>query len=97
MSPISKLNHNKCNNNKNNKILLCKADEVLVVGVHVGKLTIYQHHHLVLARLLLLPARQPTITIFVLVRSARKIELALVAIQKGLVNLLHDDLGLDTK
>ena len=35
--------------------LLCKPDEVLVVGVHVGELAVDQHHDLVLALGLLLP------------------------------------------
>ena len=35
-------------------ILLGKSNEILVVGVHVGKLAVYQHHDLVLARLLFL-------------------------------------------
>ena len=34
--------------------LLCKADEVLVVGVHVGQLAVDVHHDLLLALLLLL-------------------------------------------
>ena len=35
--------------------LLCKADEVLVVGVHVRQLAVNQHHDLILALGLLLP------------------------------------------
>ena len=35
--------------------LLCKPDKVLMVGVHVGELTVYEHHDLVLALGLLLP------------------------------------------
>ena len=34
--------------------LLCKADEVLVVSVHVGQLAVDVHHDLLLALLLLL-------------------------------------------
>jgi hypothetical protein len=34
--------------------LLCKADKILMVGVHVGKLTVDQHENLVFASLLLL-------------------------------------------
>ena len=34
---------------------LGESDEVLVVGVHVGQLAVYQHHDLVLALGLLLP------------------------------------------
>jgi hypothetical protein len=37
------------------RVSLGKADEVLVVGVHVGELTVDQHHDLLLALLLLLP------------------------------------------
>ena len=35
--------------------LLCKPDKVLMVGVHVGELTVYEHHDLILALGLLLP------------------------------------------
>ena len=35
--------------------LLGKSNEILVVGVHVGQLTVNQHHDLVLAGGLLLP------------------------------------------
>ena len=34
---------------------LCKSNEVLMVGVHVGQLVVNQHHDLVLALGLLLP------------------------------------------
>lgn len=37
------------------EVSLGKADEVLVVGVHVGQLAVYVHHDLLLALLLLLP------------------------------------------
>ena len=36
------------------EVSLGKADEVLVVGVHVGQLAVYVHHDLLLALLLLL-------------------------------------------
>ena len=37
------------------EVSLGKADEVLVVCVHVGQLAVYVHHDLLLALLLLLP------------------------------------------
>ena len=40
------------------EVSLGKADEVLVVGVHVGQLAVYVHHDLLLALLLLLPEKQ---------------------------------------
>ena len=39
------------------KDLLGKADEVLVVGVHVGQLAVNVHHDLLLALLLFLPVK----------------------------------------
>ena len=39
------------------EVSLGKADEVLVVGVHVGQLAVNVHHDLLLALLLLLPEK----------------------------------------
>ena len=36
-------------------LLLGKSNEILVVGIHVGQLTVNQHHDLILAGGLLLP------------------------------------------